>query len=448
MGCDMVVAVGPATENRHTLFGTNYHGVAGAGMALRLNPGRAFELGETVQTQVLQLPQARQTFNVLGNQPLNTWGYQHGINEYEVVAACCTWRSKLVCDQPGLTGTDLVRLLLERCRSARQGFDLLTGLVSRHGQCRFTEGRWTNGEKPGTTGNDHIFLLADPTEAYLVEAAGSAWASLECMRVRAVSDVGLIRQDWQRLSAGLAEQAITHGWWPDDGSKLDFHASLSVPSTTGEESALRRWGRATLLLEEQSGHIDSSVLRRLLADHYEETSSELDPLAPRGSLSLCRHASPGQATATTANFIAELGGGPERPPMAWCAFGPPCVGIYLPLFLDGELPMALGRADEPLNLARRFHQLQTAISRDRERWTQVRHSLALLQARLDQQTEEFCAEAAVFKRKGEHSLLRRQAGIFMQNQLEQLEDELQRMSDQWSAASSGLAMQLTMAIDI
>ena len=447
MGSDMVVAVGPATENRHTLFGTNCHGIPGAGIALRLNPGRAFALGESVQTQVLPLPQARQTFTVLGNQPLNNWGYQHGINEFEVVAAFSAWRSKLVCDQPGLTGTDVVRLVLERCRTARQGFDLLTGLVSRHGQCRFTEGRGTNGEKPGTTGNDHIFLLADPTEAYVVEAAGSAWASLECRRVRAISDVGLIRQDWQRLSPGLAEEAITHGWWPDDGSKLDFHASLSVPSA-GEESALRRWGRATLLLEEQSGHIDTSVLRRLLADHYEETTSEVDPLAPRGTLSLCRHASPGQVTATTASFIAELGGGPERPTMAWCAFGPPCVGIYLPLFLDGELPGALGLAEDPLSPARRFHQLQTVMGRDRERWTEVRHSLALLQARLDQQTEEFCAEAAVFKRNGEHNILRRQAGFFMQNQLEQLDAELQRMSGQWSAVSSRLAMQLTIAIDI
>jgi len=446
MGCDMVVAVGAATENRHTLFGANCHGLPRAGMALRLNPGRAFALGETVQTQILPLPQARQTFTVLGNQPLNTWGYEHGINEFEVVAACSTWRSKLLCDQPGLTGTDLVRLVLERCRSARQGFDLLTGLVSRHGQCRVASGRRTNGEKPATTGNDHIFLLADPTEAYVVEAAGSAWASLECMRVRAVSDVGLIRQDWQRLSPGLAEEAIKHGWWPDDGSKLDFHASLSAPPA-GEESVLRRWGRATLLLEEQSGHIDASVLRRLLADHY-ETGAEVNPLARRGSLSLCRHAGTGQPTTTTASFIAELGRGPEHPPMAWCAFGPPCVGVYLPLFLDGELPGALSRVEDPLNPARRFHQLQTDIGRDRERWTQVRHSLALFQARLDQQTEEFCAEAADFKRNGEHNFLRRQAGLFMQNQLEQVDAELQSMSGQWSAATSRLAMQLTTAIDI
>ena len=417
MGCDMVVAVGPATENGHTLFGTNRHGVPGGGMALRLNPGRAFALGETVQTQVVALPQARQTFTVLGIQPLNTWGYQHGINEHEVVAGCAAWQSKLARDQPGLAGTDLVRLILERCRSARQGFELLTGLVSRHGQ----GGGMSTAR---VTEKDHIFLLADPTEAYVVEAAGSAWASLECSRVRAVSDVGLIRQDWQRLSPGLAEEAIARGWWPDDGSKLDFSASLNV-NPAGRESALRRWGRATLLLEEQSGHIDASVFRRLLADHYEETSSEVDPLAPLGSVSICRHAGAGQATATTSSFIAELGRAPENPPMAWCAFGPPCAGIYLPLFLNAELPEGLF-GEEPANLARQFQNVQTAMSRDSDCWNQLRHSLSLLQARLDQQTEEFCAEAAVLKANGEQDLLRRHAGLFMQSQLEQLETELQR----------------------
>src|SRR5579864_2677797 len=187
MGCDMVVAVGSATVNGHTLFGTNWHGPAGAGMALRLVPGRAFALGETVQTQVLQLPQARQTFTVLGSQPLNAWGYQNGINEHELVAACASWHSKLAGNQAGLTGPDLVRLVLERCKSARQGFDLLTGLVSRHGQCRFPEG----GGPGRGSGNDNIFLLADPVEAYVVETAGAAWASLQCCSVRAVNDVGL-----------------------------------------------------------------------------------------------------------------------------------------------------------------------------------------------------------------------------------------------------------------
>jgi dipeptidase len=431
----MVVAVGPATVNGHTLFGVNRHGLSGG--TLRLNLGRAFALGETVQTQHFQLPQARQTFAVLGNQPLNTWGYQHGINAHEVVAACAVWQSKLAAEQPGLTGTDLVRLVLERCLSARQGFDLLTGLVSRHGQCR------SMGRSQGPGENDHIFLLADAKEAYIVEAAGSAWASLECRGVRAVSDVGLIRQDWQRLSPGLAEEAIKHGWWPDDGSKLDFGASLAAKGA-GRESALRRWGRATLLLEEQNGHIDTSIFRRLLADHH-EGNAEVDPLATRGSISLCRHVGPGQATATTASFIAELGRGPEQATMAWCAFGPPCAGVYLPLFLDGELPQGISRPEDPLSVDRRFQQVQMTMSRNSESWHRFRQSMAVLQARLDQQTEEFCVEAAALKRDQEHNLLSRQAGLFMQNHYELLEAELQRLGGLGNVARGRLEMELSLA---
>jgi hypothetical protein len=34
-------------------------------------------------------------------------------------------------------------------------------------------------------------------------------------------------QDWNRISPGLGQHAISQGWWPGDGSKLDFVGALS-----------------------------------------------------------------------------------------------------------------------------------------------------------------------------------------------------------------------------
>ena len=48
-----------------------------------------------------------------------------------------------------------------------------------------------------------------------------------------------MRQDWERIARGLAGYAIGQGWWPDDGSKLDFAGSLN-DQPVGRESALRR----------------------------------------------------------------------------------------------------------------------------------------------------------------------------------------------------------------
>jgi secernin len=421
MGCDMVLAMGPATAMGHTLFGTNNHGPVGICHALALVPGQTFAAGELDGTQHPEIPQARQTFGVLGSRPPHAWGYRHGINEHQLVSACATWQSKLARPQPGFSGTDLVRLVLERCKTARQGFELLTTLITKHGQ----------GGSAGysTDTIDHVFLLADAHEACLIEAAGSAWASLECLGVRAASDVGLIRQDWQRLSPGLAEHVIAQGWWQDDGSKLDFSASLSVDQA-GKDSALRRWGRATLLLEQHHGNIDASIVRQILSDHYDGTSAEVDPLAPAGPIPLCRHAGRGNATTTAASFVAELLPEGERPAMAWCAFGPPCAGVYLPIFLDGTLPELLSRgqaAPDMNSLWWQTHALLGALGADADTWAQLRNSLALLQARIDQEADDFCAELQGLDRAAEPETLRRRTSLFMQNHVEQLEAEFQRM---------------------
>src|SRR5205809_6333652 len=84
MGCDMVVARGTATGAGATLFAANCHRPHGETQAVRLVAGRTFALGETVQTQAIQLPQARQTHTVLAIQPEGCWGYLHGLNELRV----------------------------------------------------------------------------------------------------------------------------------------------------------------------------------------------------------------------------------------------------------------------------------------------------------------------------------------------------------------------------
>jgi secernin len=417
MGCDMVVALGSAAANGITLFAKNLHAPTGTILSVHRNPGRTFCPGEMLLRGSIDLPQARQTCTVLGWQAAGEWGYSHGINEHHVAAGFARWQSKLA-KSAGLTGADLVRLALERSRSALQAIELITDLVTRHGQ--------TGNEEA----EDNIVLVADPHEAYVLEAAGSYWAWTECCERRAVSDVGLLRQDWQRLSPGLAEHAITHGWWPDDGSKLDFGSLWASPlsgnlvnpaSPGGEAAPLRRWGRASLLLEQQAAQLDAAFLRRLLSDHYDGTPLEVDPaVASRGPAPLCQHA---PVASTIAGFLAPLAA--DAMPMAWCTFGPPCLSVYLPIFLDGDLPEAYSRAtDDNYWHPRRLAEMVTQKSRRRDSW---RSALCQLQARVDQETEDFLTEAADLKSRGEGRTLQRQATLFMQNHVEQLEAAYQRL---------------------
>ena len=416
MGGDLVVALGRATVDGHTLFGHNCEQPARACPSLQLVRGRSFVFGEKVQTSSLELPQARQTSTVLGSRPHGTWGFEHGLNVYGVAVGRAPLRTRVAGMDPGLRGTDLVRLILERSQTARQAVDLLADLVSRHGQAP------EPGAAAGADGN--AFLLADAAGAFVVEAAGRYWVSQDVCEVRALGALGTVRQDWNRVAPGLSEHALAAGWWPADGSKLDFAGAVS-PVPTEEDSpaaaALRRWGRATLLLGEQNGHIDTAFVRRLLSDH---PAGDEDQPGPAGEESLCRHPGAGRRDeATAASLVVSLGAGEGRLRAAWCAFGPPCRSVYFPIFLEGDLPAAFSRSAAEPSADSFWWRLRAGPGAEQPgARDEAREVLGRLQARFDQDAEEFAAEGAALGQRGEHAELQRQATLFMQHCLERFEE--------------------------
>jgi dipeptidase len=414
----MVVALARATADSRTLLGHNSSRPTVEAQSLLCVPGRLFAHGETVKVRQTVLPQARHTVTVLGNRPAGQWGYQHGVNEHAVAAGTTAIFSRLKCNQPGLTGPDLVRLVLERAATACQGVDVATDLIVRHG----------HGADPCSGDaednyRDSALLIADRREAYLLAAAGAHWAVQEIGAVRAVTNVCHLRQDWDRVSRGLADLVLERGWWPADGSKIDFEGTVGEggpPLTAG----LRRWGHATLLLEEQNGHIDGHFLRGLLSDHYEGCLDETDPCDPQPSANtLCRHASAPSAAATAVSLIADLGhdGGP---PLAWCAFGPPCQSVYFPVVLEGDLPAEFSAegAGAIDCVWRRMLRLQREVARAPGRRRVVCDAMSALQARFDQTVLDYLDEAADPRRCGAVAEVHRLSTAFMQHNLEQFED--------------------------
>jgi dipeptidase len=413
MGSDMVVALGPATVDGQTLFGHNSDRPLRERQSIRRVPGREFAPGEKVRTNNLELSQARQTYTVLGAQPEGCWGFTQGVNDQGVAAGCAALHNKIPCSGPGLLGTDLTRLILERSHTARQAVDSLIDLVGQYGQSE-PLGNPRQG--------DSSFLITDATEAFAVETAGPHWVYQEIREVRAAGNACIIRQDWNRISPGLSDYVIRQGWWPADGSKLDF-AGAVTENPMGHASGLRRWGRATLLLEQQNGHIDSAFLRRVLADHYEGTHFEVDPLASlTGPVTLCQHGIVIGTCQTATSMVAQLGGGASRLNMVWCAFGPPCSNVYFPLFLEGEIPEIFGgETPSAESLWTRSVQLSQQLHEDPEQGGLARETFGRLQARLDEDAEEFAEEGAALKRSGALTELQRLAGLRMQHSVELFE---------------------------
>jgi dipeptidase len=191
---------------------------------------------------------------------------------------------------------------------------------------------------------------------------------------------------------------------------------------------LRRWGRATLLLEQQNGHIDAPFLRRVLSDHYEGTSFEVDPFATlHGPTPLCQHGCQPNGLVTATSMVSQINADPRRLGIAWCAFGPPCNSIYFPLFLDGELPEGFSaRSPEvmPGQLWWRVNRLGQQFRLDPQQWASARETFSRLQAHFDQEAEDFAVEGAALKQKGAQAELQRLAGILMQHHVEQFEAAL------------------------
>ncbi len=416
MRCDMVVAVGQATADGRTLFGHNCTLPASANLVLCRTRGRDYSPGETVRVRCLELPQARRTYCVVGAQPDHHWGYIQGVNSAGLAVGCGALSPQFAAAGRGLLGTDLVRLTLERCRTARQGADYLTDLLAQYGRAENAD-------------YDPTFLLADGGEAFVIETAGAYWAEQEVREARAVSEVRMIRQDWDRIARGFAECVIGRGSWPADGSKLDFAGALGE-SRPQPAAVWRRWGRATLLLEQHNGRIDGAYLRQLLGDHAE--APEAGPSAGVKPAALCYHPAANDRATNVFSLIASLPSG-DKLPVAWWAFGPPCQSIYLPVLPDGPLPEGL-TGPEPESVTSRLRRLHERLRACPEEQPAAAEELARLQARFDQEAEEFAAEGAVLKARGEQADLERLAAAFMQHTVERFEaataDLLQELQPQ------------------
>jgi hypothetical protein len=330
------------------------------------------------------LPQVREAYAVLGGQPPDCWGYEFGLNECQLAVGCIDLTARETEHCPSRAGPEMVRVALERCHGARQAVDLLTDLLDR-----------MRHEKPVA---DYAFTVADAEEAYAVETVDCHWVYQEVREVRAASGVRIIGQDWDRISHGLADHAIAQGWWPADGSKLDFRQAVHE-SLESRRDPWRRWSRATLLLHEQNEHIELAFIRRVLCDHG--TNAEA-----RQHGALCRHGEVAGEDTTVASFVALLDRSPASTPMAWCAFGPPCRAVYFSLYLDGKIP-------DPFLNGASVPSLPTGC--------QALPGIVRLQESIDQKTAEFVADARRLKEQGCDGDLRHQTSVFMQHQLEQFD---------------------------
>jgi len=382
MGCDTLVALADSSQDGVTLFAKNSDRPPTECQRVVQIPRRIHPAGARVRCQYLELPQVGETAALLGSQPHWLWGFEHGVNEHRVAIGNETVFAREPLGPIGLLGMDLVRLGLERGRTATQALEVMTALLEEYGQ--------------GGSGQQHLefayhnaFVIADPTGAWLLETSDRHWVA------RAVRDVGNLSNglalgaDWHRGATDVTSFAVARGWWPADGGPVDFRVAYADETGVPPNLADTRRRRAGALLAEHRGRLTPATLRAVLRDHYDDGPARRPrPFDDPCFFSLCMHADP--LDNTTAAMVAALPAERDRLACAWVCLGSPCTGVFVPCYLDGTVPARLGRGGAAADAESPWWQMRallTLVERDPERWGPV------VRARWDELERAFAAEA-------------------------------------------------------
>ncbi|MBQ15933.1 MAG: secernin-2 [Planctomycetaceae bacterium] len=355
-----MVAMPDATVTGTTVLGKNSDRPVFDCQPLVQTSRRRHKPDSSLQLEYRTIPQVSQTYATVGSSPYWCWGYEEGFNEFGVAIGNEAIFTKTFADavkssqagkppELGLLGMDLLRLGLERGKTAREALDVITGLVQQYGQ-------WGSGV-PGldheTGGYDNSYIIADSKEAWVLETVGTRWVARRITRgVATISNQPSIRTRWDLASPDLVDHAIEKGWWPKaKRNDFDFARAYIDFKTPLQLSQLRVQRSRQLLGQKENREISPRWVMRVLRDHYEDTflkGPNFNAALP-DFLTLCMHSSPANFTwgntASSAVFI--LPKGSEGIPRMWWTPVTPCTGLYLPIHVTNS------RLPEPLTTAGR-----------------------------------------------------------------------------------------------
>jgi dipeptidase len=237
-GCYMMAAGKEATADGSVLVARSCDATGGDDVVQVLAvPGKRHEPGETIRipgAEEVVLPQVSETFAYLGimmvTEGADIAEAEGGVNEHQVVAGTSTggWLNpeaqKKCPTMPTSVGDYRMTLVLERCKTAREGVELVGKLTDEYG---------------ARTDN---YIIGDPNEAWFYEEyRGNLWAAVrvpdDCFVVQANS-VRIDRVDFDDPdnflgSENLVSFAVENGMYDSDSGE-PFNPSKVYGAQTGK----------------------------------------------------------------------------------------------------------------------------------------------------------------------------------------------------------------------
>ena len=280
--CDTLVALANSTsDGRSVVFGKNSDRPQSEAQLITYGPRKRYSKGEDLNCTYISIPQVSETFAVILSQPWWMWGAESGCNEYGVAIGNEAIYTREPLRQKGLLGMDLLRLGLERGKTARESLEIITNLLEKYGQgggCGFEAPSWLY---------HNSYIIADFKEAYVLETADEWWVAEIVRDVRSISNNVSIRGKGDLRREGIIQHAIEKGYCKDD-QNFDFATVFSDSYVPDKFPVSSRPGKSMYLLSEnKGGNITSKLMMNFLREHdvgicmhggFESTGSQVSHL--------------------------------------------------------------------------------------------------------------------------------------------------------------------------
>lgn len=308
--CDTLVTLGNSTEDGNVVFGKNSDRPQSEAQLITFNPRMSYSKGDQVNCTYISIPQAKETAALIMSQPFWMFGCEMGSNEHGVVIGNEAVYSKEKYQETGLLGMDLLRLGLERGKSAKEALEAITDLLERYGQggsCAYNQQGWIY---------HNSYIIADNNEAFVLETADKWWIVERVKEIRSISNNLSIRGKGDMRRKGIIQHAIDREYCRDDDG-FDFAMIFSDPQIPNDFSPHSRDGCTLDMLKENRKIITPSLMMDFLREH---------------DVGICMHGS-FQSTGSQVSHLKK----DVKNSVHWFTGGSlPCLNIFKPCIFPGE----------------------------------------------------------------------------------------------------------------
>ncbi len=291
----------------------------------------------TVQTTYLQIPQIPDRFGVILSKPEWIWGAEMGVNDQGVAIGNEAVFTKLVKKTgEALLGMDLLRLGLERGKTASSALCVITDLLDEHGQ------GGPAGFREKSFRYDNSFIIADANEAWILETAGQWWAARKVETLGAISNRLSIGCEYDLAKSGLEDFAKKEGYFTGKGV-FNFAKAFDTRFMAFMGRAHNRQKLSLRCLERQTK--TNSISLAALAANLRQHQTDESNFARHSNGDLCMHAGglirPSQ---TCGSMIVKLKAG-RLPEVMVTGTSAPCLSLFKPVGFDFSNTLYMEQTD-------------------------------------------------------------------------------------------------------